>query len=446
VKGPYFILQPVLYDSENFPQTRFVLTAVRTTHMTTSIGPNGHSASAPAAPARSDSDPADSEILRTQCTDLVKRLFPDQGNVGDCSPNDINKLLALFYRNRFARRRNAPRLPRRTNFYALNKLITGAPFHDYHPKTGLIDMQRYLKLLAEAFRSFKEDGTAVEHVNRLEWYSGLNKLDGICQRARKKCPPDLQIELWDVAFLIKHCNYLLIGIEDSYSLAENLVEKGGVVLDGALNGYGNQWVQTKDNLFTLLKRERSPEKWHKSYIELEERWFDVFAARFEESVESVPQKEVDITIALRNKLEDELALGSQTGRSYTLNKMMKTVVGKTTKVLQASGPYEENAEYFKYGILDLMYKASFWIQNRDTCFEEMIGAIQHVLERSHKSANLLHRKAIELYNRILELGKDDEKVYGRAEELKFIELWKVQHSKEVESPEVSKRCSQSLIS
>ena len=141
---------------------------------------------------------------------VIKRLLPDSAKaVGDCSSSDVNKLIAIFHCNRFAHRNHSPRLPRSTNLYVLNKLVNGSPFHDYHPQTGLVDMRRYLTLLTDVFRSFKTDGTAVEHVNRNEWYAGISRLDGICARARRNCLSTLQIELWDVAFLLKHCHYLL---------------------------------------------------------------------------------------------------------------------------------------------------------------------------------------------------------------------------------------------
>jgi hypothetical protein len=61
------------------------------------------------------------------------------------------------------------------------------------------------------------------------------------------------------------------------------------------------------------------------------------------------------------------------------------------------------------------------------------------LERSHKSANLLHRKAIDLYQRINELGDADGGVkYGRQEERRAIEQWKSTHETEIEAAEFSK--------
>jgi hypothetical protein len=385
--------------------------------------------------------PAESETLHSQCTEVIKRLFPDSGKGGDCAPSDVNKLIAIFRRNRFAHRNHSLRLPRSTNLYVLNKLINGSPFHDYHPQTGLVDMRRYLTLLAEALRSFKVDGTAMEHVHHNEWYAGIHKLDGICARARRNCFSSLQIELWDVAFLLKHCHYLLISIEDSYNIADKGVERFRVLAHGALNGYGNQLVQAKEK---LIHHQRSTEKWPEIYMELEEMCFDVYAMGVDEShdgvLEVVKRMEADTIVLLRTKLEDELTREGHSTHGHGVRQMFRSIAGEVTRQIASTGPYEENAEYFKYGILDLMYQTSFWVHNRVGCFTEIVGAIQLVLERSHRSANLLHRKAIDLYHRIDELGKEDHTDYGQLEDRRSIEEW-ISKNMNVEVLEDSKRYS-----
>jgi hypothetical protein len=87
-----------------------------------------------------------------------------------------------------------------------------------------------------------------------------------------------------------------------------------------------------------------------------------------------------------------------------------------------------------------MYRSSFWVHNRVGCLTEIVGAIQLVLERSHRSANLLHRKAIDLYHRVNELGKEDYTVYGQLEDRRSIEEW-LSKNMDVEALEDSKRYS-----
>jgi hypothetical protein len=72
-----------------------------------------------------------------------------------------------------------------------------------------------------------------------------------------------------------------------------------------------------------------------------------------------------------------------------------------SKIINSSaGPYEESTEYFAYGILDLMYQLSFWIQDRSSYFVEMINAVRLVLGKSSASLRTLRYKAIDLHRRI----------------------------------------------
>ena len=225
---------------------------------------------------------------------------------------------------------------------------------------------------------------------------------------------------------------------------EKGVEKFKVLTHGALNGYGNQLVHAKENLFTLISHQRSTEKWHEIYMELEERCFDAYAMGVDEShdevLEVVKRIEADTIVLLRTKLEDELTREGHSTHGHGVRQMFRNIAGEVTRQIASTGPYEENTEYFKYGILDLMYQSSFWVRNRIGCFTEIVGAIQLVLERSHRSANLLHRKAIDLYHRINELGKEDYTVYGQLEDRKSIEEW-ISKNMNVELLEDSKRYS-----
>ena len=189
-----------------------------------------------------------SDILHLVCQETIKQLFPDSGNIGNCRTQDILKLTAIFQRNRIAVKENRSQLPRQTKLYAADKLVTYVPFHDYDPKTALVDMHRYLSLLSEALRSFWEEGTALDHQFRNKWYSGLNNLNEIYERARRNCDPNLQIERYDVAFLLKHCQNILISIEDSYSVTDKAIEAGGHVVKSALQGYGGQYYDAGTSL------------------------------------------------------------------------------------------------------------------------------------------------------------------------------------------------------
>jgi hypothetical protein len=147
-------------------------------------------------------------------------------------------------------------------------------------------------------------------------------------------------------------------------------------------------------------------------------------------------EERETSLDLRDALEDELI--NEPGSHYTLVKGMKRLIGETTQIAMESGPYEENAEYFKYGILDLMSELCYRIRNRSPCFEEFVGILRLALQNSHKSANLIHRKVIDIYQKILEFAENDGVIYGKLEDRTAIDEWMGSHANEFEVPETSK--------
>lgn len=389
---------------------------------------------------------SESTCLRSRCDSTINRMFPAPGRAGNCCPNDVNMLLAIFNQCRKATLEENPQLLHYTKFEVLDLLIDHPPFRFFDDDSALPDMRRYLTLLAEVLRSFKEDVKALQHDIRDKWYDGINNLDDVVQRARRTCPAEYQIESWDVAFLVKHCQYLIVGIQDSHSKGEKLYESGGQVVKGVLQGYGNQYADAWITAKTLLSRKRKSEDWHRSYIELEQLCFTT-SARLDDPkrLEMTPptdwdETELDAVIALKDSLDDELM--KDVGM---LSQMLKNTGARIGQALQASGPYEEHAHYFKYGILDLLYCLSFRVTNRKACFAEMVGAIQLVLERSHGAARMLHIKAIDLYYRINDFGNMDHINYGSAEERESIDLWITQHAAEVGSKEAESKYVTRLV-
>jgi hypothetical protein len=386
--------------------------------------------------------------LRDQCSQALARLFPEHGEraLADWNPHDVLQLSAIFELARVTRHAETekPLLSRSTILRVLHKLATAAPFHD-SCATSLIEMEQHLRLLAASLRLYKYEGTSLQHDLRDYLYLGINKLTGKFQDDRKNCPSDKCIEQWNVAFLLQHCQYLLTSIDDSYSLGKKAAKKLFLLMDGALSGYGGQYVEAKKITRDVARRQRSRPKWHDEYMRLEDICFTIYARGV--GVEAEPSisdalaellgEERETSLELRDSMEDQLIM--EPGRGYTISEGWQRLVGKTTALTMESGPYEENAEYFKYGLLDLMYELSYRVRNRVACFEEFVGVVKLVLERSHKSANLLHRKAIDLYQRINELGDADGGVkYGRQEERRAIEQWKCNHETEIEAPEFSK--------
>jgi hypothetical protein len=74
-------------------------------------------------------------------------------------------------------------------------------FATFFDNQSWIVMRQYSLLLAEALLAFTKQVMALQHEYRNSWYDAVNRLDN---RARRICPPELQIEQWDISFLIKH--------------------------------------------------------------------------------------------------------------------------------------------------------------------------------------------------------------------------------------------------
>ena len=350
-------------------------------------------------------------------------MYSDEGNVGNVGPTDVIALLAVFQKSRIAAAADKPRLLVFAKAYTLNKLLTRSPFHLFDEHI-IFDLRRYINQLAEVFRSFKDNDKliTIEHVIRGVWYKqGINKLSETLDRAGHNRSSDLEVDWWDAKITLKHCQYMLLSMTDSYSMREHVVERGGLIIKGALLGHGNQFVEAKAALDKVLERQRKEEPWHREYMELEETYFEGFSHTTEDLTQQA-EKEAATVVVLRDKLERVLVRNA-TKHSSTVKRGVGKVFRKFGQHLQAMGPYEEHDYYFEYLIIDLMYKSSFILKSRDACFVEIIGGIQSVLRCSHEAAHILHRKATDLYLRIDKLSKEDGFEYIKADARRFIDLW-----------------------
>lgn len=146
---------------------------------------------------------------------------------------------------------------------------------------------------------------------------------------------------------------------------------------------------------------------------------------------------VQTAIDFREAFQREIA--KKFNRSPKVVKKVKHFGRWVGMVAMQDGPFEENDEYFEYGILDLMYDFSFRVAKtaRPQCFEEIITAVRDTLENS--TAGLLRVKAIDLHRKIIEIGRDDRVEYGYKDDYEIIEKWVEDHSEELELPQNSKR-------
>ena len=384
-------------------------------------------------------EPMESETLRVHSQHFIDRMYNDSSNVANVSPFDVIGLLAIFQRNRNATLSHEPRLLIFAKTFIINKLLTRAPFHHFDDDI-LIHLRRYIMLLAEVLRSFRDEEKliTIEHVTRGVWYyEGINKLSDTVERAGRDRPQDLEIEWWDSKITLKHCQYLLLSMNDSYNKRDHLFERSGLVIKGALQGYANQYADVKATLDSILKGQRNKEPWHERYLELESIYFEVFHHSTGETLTRT-QRETSTIIDLRNGLEGEL-LKKAIRTSSAIKKGVHKILREIGRQIQAKGPYEEHDYYFEYLVLDLMYRASFTLKNRLDCFGEIIGAVQNVLLWSHECAAPLHRKATDLYYRIAKLAKEDKADYIKEDRRRIIEQWVDRHPNNYEKNASSER-------
>jgi hypothetical protein len=156
------------------------------------------------------------------------------------------------------------------------------------------------------------------------------------------------------------------------------------------------------------------------------------------NVETYSQSEVrEIGLRLCDALEDMLV--DDPGKFYSLLGLLQKGFGKATQLLFDCGVYEENAEYFQYGIIDLMHQMTFCIGPQESYLKEFVRVIRLVLERSHPEANSVQRKAVDLYRRIQNLETETEMHYGCEVDSVAIQKWIRNHKKNIEPLEAASK-------
>lgn len=367
--------------------------------------------------------PMESAGLRLLATDFVDRMYSGSGSVGIVVQTDIIALLSVFQKSRIAFLSHEPRLLVNAKTYVLDKLLTQTPFH-YIDLDVLIDTRRYISLLAEVLRSFQDepDIITIEHGIRCVYYEGINKMSRDLERVGRDRSGNLEIEWWDAKITLKHCQYMLLSMGDSFTTPDYVLEKTRLVIQGALQGFGNQFVDATATLTEILKGQRKREPWHEEYMDLEAMYFETFG--YEKQISGPQgQREGNTVVALIDRLERELA--SKTSQHSSTITRLQRAWREIGRRVRASGPFEEHDYYFEYLLLDLLYKASFRLplNCRRYCLGEMIRVIRSALQWSHESAAPLHLKATDLYRRIDRLAKEDRVGYITVEHGIVIDQW-----------------------
>jgi hypothetical protein len=69
-------------------------------------------------------------------------------------------------------------------------------------------------------------------------------------------------------------------IDDADPLTEALARRATGLMDGAVSGYGGQWVDTKMYLRKMTRFQRLVPKWYAEFAKLEDLCFSLFAGGY----------------------------------------------------------------------------------------------------------------------------------------------------------------------
>jgi hypothetical protein len=283
-------------------------------------------------------------------------------------------------------------------------------------------MELHLRLLALALRLYKYGAKSLESTLHVAVYDGITRLGHGFERYRKN---RVKVDDWNVAFLLKHCQYIVLSIENSDSFQHKAAKRAIVAFDA---GLGSQYHELRPALAEIIKRQRSRPDWHDEYMGLEDAVYAMVRAdvryRNGDNLANVLEVANLATRLLRNSIETQLMYEPKPSRIQTF---FRHVIGKLTSQLQESGAYEEHSNYLGYGVLDLIYHLSFRVPKRfrRNCFEQFLKVVRMSLEQSQSVS--LHLKAQDIWNRISELEEKDEEIYGDPEDHVAIKFWIIRH-------------------
>jgi hypothetical protein len=320
----------------------------------------------------------------------------------------------------------------------IHELATRSYFTDHRSPSLLIDQELHLRLLAGAIRLYKYNGRSLDHQVHQDLYQGLSRLARMLEDNRKSTDERLKVEESNVDFFLKHCEYLLLSIDNTESLGHSIARRAVLTMDTAGGAEHHPHLELWS--LEVIQRQRTRPKWHNEYLHLEDACWAVFASdlrtRGSSNINALLEEAITATSLLRNSLEAHLPQKQQP--QSKVNKVLKRAVSGFANGVPDASQGEEHIEYMHYGILDLLYRLSFRCRKRSRikCFAEYVRIIKIILERCPATAGL-RTKATDLWNRLLDLGEKDGIGYGEEEDRQAVHGWTSQHPDETEALEYS---------
>jgi hypothetical protein len=317
----------------------------------------------------------------------------------------------------------------------VEELTTRAIFSDPLSETLLPEMELYLRLLALALRLYKVNGRSLHFTLYKRVYGGITALSDVFERKKSNLNEKERVEGCNVAFLIQHCQYLVISIGSSAPFSQEVCRRARAVSEATLSGFGGQYSDILPAAATVIARQRTRPTWHEKFVYLEDACWAVFARDIQmrdkdftgvADIETVNAEADYVTSLLCEQLKDLLScLPKKRGLMKAVAQGFRYGAGKVSETLMNSGPFEEHAEYFPQGILDLLYQLSFRIRtrSRSICFVGFVKAVRMVLDHKPECNVRLQLKATDLWNRIILLRDKDDIRYGEKADCEAIWKW-----------------------
>lgn len=352
-----------------------------------------------------------------ECAKVLRRLCPEGDTPPDWNEADILDLNTIFRIARVAHVAGSDWLDGRTIVRVIEKLTT---FKADRRLKDPVNMERHFRLLAAVLRLYQYRNFPLDHV---KLFKTIQELADSFEANRRNWPQHKQIENGNVAFLINHCQSLIFSINDLDIRTTSLARRATGIIDAGLSVYGGQWVKANRHLREMITR--GVPKWHAEFVKLEDLCFSLFAESYklyygESAGESIasPKDELEVIYRLCDVLEEmvvENDLQSGWGR----------------------GVYDQ---YFHFGVMDLMMQMTYHVKDRRYCFKEFVHVVKTTLEGSHPKANPLHRKAVDLYRKIIRQGELDKVRYGGDKDIAAIRTWIKANEAYIEKQDESYRC------
>jgi hypothetical protein len=382
--------------------------------------------------------------LRERCATVLKRIIPrTEGGVRSIwNQESIRTLTAVFELRRGQLHSELDDCGDTNNecdtvARVIHELATRTYFTDLRSPNLLVDLEAHLRLLASAIRVYKYSGRCLDLQIHQDVYRGLENLANTLENNRRGTDERLKIEEWNAAFLLKHCLYLLLSVDNSGAVGRTVARRAVMAFDHSVEE-AEEYSDLKSVGIQILRRQRSRPKWHDEYMHLEDTCWSIFVSDIHgccTDIDVLLDETNAVTHLLRDSMRAHPIQSSQTqNKAQKLRHVVQTA--RNLGNVAQNDVYDED-DYLRYGILDLFYQLSFRTRKRSRvkCFTEHVKLLRMVLEGC--SSTSMRTKATDLWNRILDLGEIDHIGYGTEEDRQAIHNWISRHPDDTEPKEYS---------